>query len=305
MNKFLLIITLLFTLSNFASAQSSGNARWAALATLPGEEFSVEMPAAPKSNGFGGKNFRYAVVFENKYFFVFSDSLDKSLQTEEVLKFIKENKALGNGTTIGSITGEEFGFTDAENFHHKILTVKTKARSYIFQTVSETENDPDVERFFASIKFDKIPPEEPAPAKNESVIVSNLPDNKENKMPDNSSGSGGSGVGNGSGNSSNNIPAQTTSSNPNSQTSPLKILSKPRPNYTDWARFYQIDGIVTLRVTFLATGSIGSISPASKLPFGLTNMAINAARGIRFEPAMKEGIPINIAKAVQYSFVIY
>jgi len=105
MNKVLLIITLLFTLFNFAAAQSPSNPRWATLLTPPNEEFSVEVPAAPKFNSSGGKNHCYIVVFENTYFFVFSDSLDDSLQTEKVVEFIKYNKAVGSSTTIGNVNG--------------------------------------------------------------------------------------------------------------------------------------------------------------------------------------------------------
>jgi TonB family protein len=85
----------------------------------------------------------------------------------------------------------------------------------------------------------------------------------------------------------------------------LKILAKPRPNYTDLARQNNIRGNVTLRITFLASGQIGSISPVSGLAYGLTEQAIAAARNIRFEPATKDGMPYTVARTVQYSFSIY
>jgi TonB family protein len=85
----------------------------------------------------------------------------------------------------------------------------------------------------------------------------------------------------------------------------MKIVSKPRANYTDTARQNQVQGTVTLRVTFLANGQIGSISPVSGLPYGLTEQAIAAARSIRFEPQMVNGNPVAVTKQVQYSFTIY
>lgn len=88
-------------------------------------------------------------------------------------------------------------------------------------------------------------------------------------------------------------------------TEAMKILSKPRANYTDAARQNQVQGTVTLRVTFLANGSIGSISPVSGLPNGLTEQAIAAARNIRFEPAKKNGVAQTVTKQVQYSFTLY
>lgn len=92
---------------------------------------------------------------------------------------------------------------------------------------------------------------------------------------------------------------------PPTNTTPLKILSKPKAEYTDAARTNQVQGTVTLRVTFLANGTIGSVTPVSGLPDGLTQQAINAAKMIRFEPAKRDGKPISITKQFQYSFTLY
>ncbi len=90
-----------------------------------------------------------------------------------------------------------------------------------------------------------------------------------------------------------------------SETKPLQIISKPRAGYTDAARQNQLQGTVTLRVTFSASGEIGSVSAIEELPDGLTEQAILAARGIRFEPAQKNGVPQTVTKQVQYSFMLY
>jgi hypothetical protein len=58
----------------------------------------------------------------------------------------------------------------------------------------------------------------------------------------------------------------------------FQIFIKPRPNYTDAARQNQVEGKVRLRVNFLATGKIGSVSPIISLPDGLTEQAMAAAR---------------------------
>ena len=85
----------------------------------------------------------------------------------------------------------------------------------------------------------------------------------------------------------------------------MKILSKPRPGYTDAARQNNIQGTVILRVTFLASGQIGSISSVKGLPNGLTEQAIAAARRISFEPAKKDGLGQTVIKQVEYTFSIY
>ena len=85
----------------------------------------------------------------------------------------------------------------------------------------------------------------------------------------------------------------------------LNILYKPRPLYTAQARANNVQGKVVLRVTFLASGKIGSISPVSELPDGLTEQAIVAAKQMRFEPATKNGQPVTVIKSVQFNFTIY
>jgi TonB family protein len=63
--------------------------------------------------------------------------------------------------------------------------------------------------------------------------------------------------------------------------------------------------VVRLRVTFLASGQIGSVSPVSGLSYGLTEQAIAAAKQIRFEPAKVNGVPQTVTKQIEYSFSIY
>lgn len=86
---------------------------------------------------------------------------------------------------------------------------------------------------------------------------------------------------------------------------PLQIISKPKPSYTDVARQNQVMGKVRLRVTFLASGEIGSVSTVSGLQDGLTEQAIAAAKQIRFKPAQAKGVPQTVTKQVEYSFSIY
>ena len=88
-------------------------------------------------------------------------------------------------------------------------------------------------------------------------------------------------------------------------TSPLKILSKPKATYTDAARTNGVQGSVRLKVTLLASGAVGSITPVSRLPHGLTEQAIAAARQIRFEPKKVNGVPITTTVTFDYGFNIY
>ena len=83
---------------------------------------------------------------------------------------------------------------------------------------------------------------------------------------------------------------------------PLRIISKPTPQFTEEARNNGTTGLIRLRVTFLASGSIGDISPVNTLPDGLTESAIEAAKGIKFKPATKNDEPMTVTKLVEYSF---
>ena len=88
-------------------------------------------------------------------------------------------------------------------------------------------------------------------------------------------------------------------------TQPLRITYKQKAQYTDAARTNGVQGTVTLRVTFLASGGIGSITTVKGLPHGLTEQAIAAARSMRFEPEMVGGAARTTTRPVSFTFNIY
>ena len=120
----------------------------------------------------------------------------------------------------------------------------------------------------------------------------------------------GTGFGNGTGTGNlekeNNVKPETSVTTQNTVINrDVLILSKPRAIYTDAARQNQVQGTVVLKVTFLANGQIGSITPVNGLGFGLTEQAVNAAKNIRFQPAMKNGKPFTKVRNVTYTFTLY
>jgi TonB family protein len=92
---------------------------------------------------------------------------------------------------------------------------------------------------------------------------------------------------------------------PKGPTVSVKMLSQPKPPYTEEARKNQISGTVVLKVTFNSNGTIGSITPVRGLGYGLTEQAIAAARRISFEPAKRGGVPYTSSRSVQYTFTLY
>jgi len=91
----------------------------------------------------------------------------------------------------------------------------------------------------------------------------------------------------------------------------LKIVSKPNPRYTREARSRNLEGTVLLRVTFLSNGKIGDVVDETKdkaeemRESGLTANAIQAAKKIKFVPAKKDGVPIDVKRRVEYVFDLY
>jgi TonB family protein len=90
-----------------------------------------------------------------------------------------------------------------------------------------------------------------------------------------------------------------------SKVEPLRVVAKPKASYTDSARRAGVQGNVTVKVTFLANGSIGDVTVLKPLPNGLTEQAVGAARKLVFLPARLGGRPIDKTMTVQYGFSIY
>lgn len=85
----------------------------------------------------------------------------------------------------------------------------------------------------------------------------------------------------------------------------IRLVLRPAPPYTEVARRNLTAGVTRLRVTFLASGGIGAVTPITALPDGLTEQAIAAAKKIVFIPAKFNNKPVTVSKLVEYSFSIY
>jgi TonB family protein len=91
----------------------------------------------------------------------------------------------------------------------------------------------------------------------------------------------------------------------NEVTRKAQITSKPEPLYTEEARRNQVTGTVRLRLVLSASGQVTGITPVTKLPDGLTEKAIEAARKIGFTPAEKDGRKVSQYVTIEYNFNIY
>jgi TonB family protein len=84
-----------------------------------------------------------------------------------------------------------------------------------------------------------------------------------------------------------------------------RITFKPEPGFTEWARRFEVTGVVRLRAILSKTGEVTNVSVVKHLPHGLTEMSIDAARRIRFEPAQKDGQPVSQYVVLEYNYNIY
>ena len=84
--------------------------------------------------------------------------------------------------------------------------------------------------------------------------------------------------------------------------SPVEIISKPRPNYTDEARKLRIEGEVLLEVVFEASGKLHVVRVIRGLGHGLDENAARAAEQIRFKPAQREGQPADSTATLHIIF---
>jgi TonB family protein len=80
------------------------------------------------------------------------------------------------------------------------------------------------------------------------------------------------------------------------------ILYREKVVYTPEALANKVRGTVVLNVIFGADGDIRVLRVVRGLPHGLTGQALKAAQRVRFEPAVKDGKPVDVRGDLEFSF---
>jgi TonB family protein len=83
---------------------------------------------------------------------------------------------------------------------------------------------------------------------------------------------------------------------------PVEILSKPKPVYTQEARNLRLEGEVSLEVVFSASGSVQVVRVVRGLGHGLDEAAEQAAAQIKFHPGTRDGVPVDTRATVHIVF---
>jgi TonB family protein len=85
-------------------------------------------------------------------------------------------------------------------------------------------------------------------------------------------------------------------------TTPVEIIYKPNPVYTNEARSLKLEGEVLLEVTFFANGTLQVNRVVRGMGHGLDEAASDAARKMRFKPAQRAGQPVDSTAVVHVVF---
>jgi periplasmic protein TonB len=84
-----------------------------------------------------------------------------------------------------------------------------------------------------------------------------------------------------------------------------QAIVTPDPEYTDEARLAKTQGTCTLWLIVDADGNPRDIRVVRGLGFGLDAKAMEAVKHWRFDPALKDGKPVNVQISVQVEFRLY
>jgi TonB family protein len=97
-------------------------------------------------------------------------------------------------------------------------------------------------------------------------------------------------------------PIRTQQAQAGPATTPVEIISKPNPVYTEEARQLKLQGEVLLEVLFGASGQLHVNRVVRGMGHGLDEAAVSAANKIRFKPAQHYNQPIDSTAIVHVVF---
>jgi TonB family protein len=294
--KLTLTLFLLLLATSAVAAQTAGAAKPAAWGkyTIPGRRFAVTLPTLP------------AMHIGRKHLSIFDDSretvqlgsyaegvvyvvyvLENSDPRISLQQFIAEQTGSGVPRSVATerditqdgLAGRVVTFAGPTSGAGQYFNVQD--RLYEFWAFGASAEDARVKGFFSSISFHNtkgaVEVEEGAGSPFQPAVQEARP---EDQLPN------GAYIG-------------------NQVDQKLRLAMKPEPTYTDAARQNAIAGTVVLKCIFKYDGSVVSIRTVSDLPYGLTEKAIEAAKRIKFIPAVKDGKFVSMWIQLEYNFNLY
>ena len=256
--------------------------------TVADEDFSVLMPVMPgMATSFvyadqnRGRRERIIAAYENGVVYGIDTYEKKSISLQDLISPLLTGSQPSSPVatvTVDGVTGQSFRFEN-EDLIRANQVFETSRHLYIFSAMGSKLGDPvnGIPKFFSSISFDKT--------------------RKGTQLID--------GPGDQPALDSTTNQAAPTILSGRDVTRKVRVASKPEPHYTEEARKHGITGTVVLRAIFSSSGAVTNIHATATLPDGLTEMATEAARKIRFIPAIKDGRFVSMWLELQYNFNLY
>ena len=261
--------------------------------TVKGEEFSIELPTLPamttyKQPGWGIRRER-----KERNLGAYADGVVYTIESLEdgdpggALKAFIEgirssprwDRTTEQDLSLNGFSGKQY-FAPSP-LRRTVQVFATKKRLYRFQAIGAAAEDPRVRQFFSSISLGK---------KVDAIEVSDGP-GIPFKPTDQFAAS--------------HLDASGNVFIGRQVDGKALLIMKPEPAYTDSARNKKITGTVVLKVIFASNGNVENILTTRALPEGLTERAIEAARKIKFIPAMKDGKFVSMWMQLEYNFTLY
>jgi TonB family protein len=257
---------------------------------VKGEEFSVlfpEMPALSRESVYVS---RLKVDREERILGAYEDGvvyavycfgnpkLRDSLKNfiDEIATLLPSGKIyFHRELSLGGFRGKQYLFR-SDDVRGVIQFYEAERHLYAFEAIGAGEDDHRAKKFFSSLLFEKKP-------------VGQEVRNGSGSHPDpaNSVGVG-------------KDPVKPFSSE--EVTRRALVVTKPVPAYSGLAQRNQVSGTVVLTAVFSSSGRVTNIAEVVRLKDGLTEKAVEAARQIRFVPAVKDGRFVSTRIELQYNF---
>lgn len=253
--------------------------------TVQGEDFSVALPLVPAAHvsreyidrsGTSRFVFSMGCYADGVVYVTYVYENRKRQSLDSFLKSLKISNATVTDLSLDGVAGKAVARDESLD-----QIFATEKRLYRFSTLGAPVNDPRITKFFSAVSLrsqqGSIPvvdgpgePYEPAgepdPLNDETTKKFYVGKDVDRKV---------------------------------------RLGMKPEPQYTEIARQRSITGTVVLKCIFSRNGSVVNIVTVSGLPDGLTENAVNAARKIKFIPAIKNGKYVSMWMQLEYNFNLF
>ena len=286
MKRFLFLSCTLLLVTIDALAQSTPSPSDWRRYTVRDEEFSIILPTVPAMTTYKQtygplQNVRtrreLGVYADGVVYAIFTDDEDPQGGLKNADKRMMSRQPVSEmGVSCDGFVGKLYTFTGPIGGVTQVFA--TKKHFYEIEAFGASADDPRVKQFFASLTFRKD---------NQAIEVTDGPGTPFEPID-----------------GSVKIPAESVVSGKLVDRR-IKLVTKPEPSYTEAARQSQITGTVILKTVFSANGSVVNIEVKEGLPKGLTEQSIEAAKKIKFIPAVKDGKFVPMSIQLEYNFDLY